>query len=57
MIENEIYCYVHGFLKWKISEKTTYIVENKKLTRKICNFSFRDKRKIMYAKIIIRYYG
>ena len=26
MIENEIYCYVNGFLKWDISKKTGYII-------------------------------
>ena len=31
MIENEIYCYVNGFLKWNISKETSYIVGNKKL--------------------------
>ena len=29
MIENEIYCYVNGFLKWNISKETSYIVGNK----------------------------
>ena len=28
MIENEIYCYINGFLKWNISKKTSYMVEN-----------------------------
>ena len=28
MTENEIYCYVNGFLKWNISKKTSYIVGN-----------------------------
>ena len=23
MIENEIYCYINGFLKWNISKKTS----------------------------------
>ena len=30
MIENEIYCYVNGFLKWNIGKKTSQIVGNKK---------------------------
>ena len=30
MVENEIYCYVNGFLKWNISKKTGYIVGTKK---------------------------
>ena len=30
IIENEIYCYINGFLKWNISRKTSYIVGNKK---------------------------
>ena len=25
LIENEIYCYIEGFLKWNISKKTSYI--------------------------------
>ena len=35
MIENEIYYYVNGFLKWNISTKTSYIIENKKCFGKI----------------------
>ena len=34
MIENEIYCYVNGFLKWNIGEKNIYIVGNEKFTGK-----------------------
>ena len=35
MIENEIYYYVNGFLKWNISTKTSYIIENKNFFGKI----------------------
>ena len=45
MIENEIYCYVNGFLKWINSKKTSYIVENKKYTGQISVFKLRNKRK------------
>ena len=30
MIENEIYCYVNGFLKWNISKKSSYDIGSKK---------------------------
>ena len=33
-IENEIYCYINGFLKWSISKKTSYIVGNKNFSGK-----------------------
>ena len=36
MIENKIYCYINGFLKWNISKKTSYIVGNKTFYGKIC---------------------
>ena len=39
MIENEIYCYINGFLKWNISKKTSYIVRNKNFFGKICIFN------------------
>ena len=44
MIENEIYCYVNGFLKWNISKKTSYIVGNKKFTEKIYILNLRNKK-------------
>ena len=46
MIENEIYCYINGFLKWNIRKKTSYIVGNKKLTGKICVLTLRSKKKV-----------
>ena len=45
MIENKIYCHVNGFLKWNISEKTSYIVGNKKFTGKMCILNLRNERK------------
>ena len=54
MIENEIHCYVNGFLKWKISKKTTYIVGNKKVARKICVLNLRNKRKSIFSRVIIQ---
>ena len=42
IIENEIYCYINAFLKWNISKKTSYIVGNKKFTRKICVLNLRN---------------
>ena len=56
MIENEINCYINGFLKWNISKKTSYIVRNKKFTRKICVLNLRNKRKSIFARVIIKYY-
>ena len=41
MIENDIYCYVNGFLKWTISKKTSYMVGNKKFFGKICILNLR----------------
>ena len=29
MIENEIYCYINGFLKWNNSNKTSYMQETR----------------------------
>ena len=55
MIENEIYCYINGFLKWNISKKTSYIVGNKKFSGKISILNLRNKRKSIFAKVIIRY--
>ena len=45
MIENEIYCYVNGFFKWNVIEKTSYIVGNKKFFGEICILNLRNKRK------------
>ena len=53
MIENEIYCYVNGFLKWNINIKTSYIVGNKKNFGKICILNLRNKRKSIFARVII----
>ena len=47
MVENEIYFYDNGFLKWNINKNTSYIVENKTFTGKICLLSLRNKRKSM----------
>ena len=54
MIENEIYCYVNGFLKWNISRKTSYVIGNKKFFGKICILDLRSKRKGIFARVIIR---
>ena len=54
MIENEIYCYVNGFLKWNISKKTSYVIGNKKFFGKICILNLRNKRKSIFARVIIR---
>ena len=54
MIENEIYRYVNGFLKWNISKKPSHIVGNKKCFGKICIHNFRDKRKSIFVRVLIR---
>ena len=54
MIENEIYCYINGFLKWNSSKNTSYIVEIKKFSGKIFILNLRNKRKIIFARVIIR---
>ena len=54
MIENEIYCYINGFLKWNTSKKTSHIVGNKKFFGKICILNLRDKIKSTFARVIIR---
>ena len=46
MIENEIYCYVNGFLKWNISTEINYIVWNKKFFGKIYILDLKNKRKM-----------
>ena len=51
MIENEICCYIKGFLKWNISKKTSYIVGNKNFPGKICILSLRNKRKSIFARV------
>ena len=56
MIENEIYCYINGVLKWNIIKKTSYIVVNKKFTRNIFVLNLRNKRRSIFARVIIRYY-
>ena len=35
MIENEIYSYINGFLKWYICKKTGYIVGNNKFLERL----------------------
>ena len=56
MIENKICCYINGFFKWNTSKKTSYIVRNRKFTKKICLLNLRNKRKSILARVIIRYY-
>ena len=46
MIENEIYCYDNGFLKWNINKKISYIVENKIFFGKICILIWERKEKV-----------
>ena len=53
MTENEIYCYINGLLKWNTSKKTSYIVGNKKLFGKICILNLGNKRKGIFARVII----
>ena len=54
MIENEIYSDVNGFLRWNIRKKTSDIVGNKKYWGKICILKLRNKRKSVFASVIIR---
>ena len=54
IIENDIYCNINGFLKWNISKKTSYTIGNKKFFGKICILNLRNKRKSIFAKVIIR---
>ena len=59
MIENEIYCYINGFLKLNICKKTSYLVGNKKFSGKMCipnltnkkNIFARDKRRWQVLRI------
>ena len=45
MIENDIYCYDYGSLKWNISKETTDTLGSKKSFGKICILKLRNKRK------------
>ena len=54
MIENEIYCYVNGFLKWNIGKNTSYIIGNKKVFGKISILNLRNKRKSIFERVIKR---
>ena len=54
MIGNEIYCYTNGFLKWNISKKTSYNVENKKMFGKICILNLWNRKASIFAGAIIR---
>ena len=47
MTENEIYCYINGFLKWIISIETSYIVGNKQFFGKISILNLKNYRKSM----------
>ena len=44
MIENEVYCYINGFLKGNTSKKTSYIVRNKKIPVTVFIFNLRNKK-------------
>ena len=50
MIENEIYIYVNGFLKWNISKDTSYMVGNNTFFGKICILNLRNKKKKYLCK-------
>ena len=50
MIENEIYCYINGFLKWNINKKTTDIEGNKKFFGKIWILNLRNEKKVSLQK-------
>ena len=54
MIENEIYCFIDGFLKWNISKKSSYIVGKKTSSGNFCILNLRNKRKSIFARVIIR---
>ena len=49
-----MYWYINGFLKWNISKKASYIVGNKKLTRKICVLNLRNKSFIKFKTTILK---
>ena len=44
-------------MKCDISEKGSYIVGNKKFSGKMYILNLRHKRKGIFARVIIRYYG
>ena len=46
MIENEIYSYINGFMKWNISKKTSYIVGNKKFLERFALLISERKEKV-----------
>ena len=46
MIENEIYRYVNGFLKWNISKKTSYIIGNNKFLERFAFLIWETKEKV-----------
>ena len=50
MIQNEIYCYVNDFLKWKISKETGYMVGNKKFLEKSTFLISETKEKVSECK-------
>ena len=52
--ENEIYCYINGFLKLNVSKKTSYILRNKNFFGKICILNLRNKRRSTFARVIIK---
>ena len=52
-MENEIYCYINGFLKWIISKKTSCVVENKKFSRKICILNLRNKKRVSLSEYLL----
>ena len=51
-MENEIYCYINGFLKWIISKKTSYVVE-RFFSRKICILNLRNKKRVSLSKYLL----
>ena len=53
MIENEICCYMNGFFKWSINEKTSYIVGNKKFSGKISILILKNKRKSIFGRVSV----
>ena len=53
MIESEINCRINGFLKWITSKETSYVVGKKKISGKICILNLRNKRKSIFARVII----
>ena len=53
MMEDEIYCYVNGFLKWNISKETSYFAGKKKFFGKICILNLGNKRKSIFGRVII----